>query len=95
MASRWLEARADSPDLADVRQAENRYTKTESAVELINCLNQEAACAIWQMDIDFTGIAAQGDIIEVINLLNGAEAYDSWMNVEVDTEGEDCPRSNA
>jgi hypothetical protein len=45
---------------------------------LINCANG-LACAEWQADTDRSGAVSARDILQLINLLNGAHDFDAWL----------------
>ena len=72
----------------NVRSAE---TNPQDILHLIDCLTGAETCEIWQCDIDRNGICTDdpNDIDALVCLLNGCDAFDSWMN-QVITVGEDC-----
>ena len=66
--------------------------------KLIDCLNwlksndpppwpPECPWGVYGCDLDRSGSCAPGDILRVIDLLNGADAYDPWLGQSV----QECP----
>lgn len=54
-------------------------------ISIINCLNglppkENCPWGIHSMDIDQSGVFGPSDILRVIDLLNGADVYDPWIN---------------
>ena len=47
--------------------------------------------AIWQCDVARSGMCVPSDILRVIDLLNGAEAFDAWNGVSLGPVPETCP----
>jgi hypothetical protein len=50
---------------------------------LVDCLNQVRTCEVWQCDVDRSNVCGAPDILRVIDLLNGADSYDPWLNVQL------------
>ena len=47
---------------------------------LIDCLNWMDSCPRWQADIDHSATGSARDILRLIDLLNGAGAFEVWMS---------------
>lgn len=64
----------------------NQSSKSTGAdiIELINCLNNQAICALYQSDIDRSGDATGNDITRLIDVLNeSANDPFGWLNEEL------------
>ena len=58
----------------------------------VDCLNHPGTCNLWQEDVDFSGTATTNDIIETVNLLNGAGAYTpGWFGTPLPANDGSCP----
>jgi len=44
------------------------------------CLDGTEQCELWQCDLDQSGLCAPDDILRCIDLLNGAEPFDPWLD---------------
>ncbi len=56
---------------------------SDDILRVINCLNGDATCEMWQCDVDASGVCGPPDILRVIDLLNGAGVYDPWLNLSI------------
>jgi hypothetical protein len=54
-------------------------TNAADITALIGCLNAPGTCTNYQADEDHSGLIAGADITELIQFLNGAQAYDVWL----------------
>ena len=58
---------------------------------VIDCLRDPGSCEDYEADIDASGVQGANDIIEEIDLLNGAGAYCPWFGTTLPVNGGDCP----
>ncbi|MGB2985614.1 MAG: trypsin-like peptidase domain-containing protein [Phycisphaerae bacterium] len=65
----------------------SRTSDASDVLSVIDCLNEVAPCEMWQCDADRSDLCAPADILRVIDLLNGADAYDPWLEKSLP----DCP----
>lgn len=50
---------------------------------VIDCVNRVESCEPWQCDLDRDGACAPSDILRSIDLLNGAQPYDVWLDASL------------
>ena len=47
--------------------------------------------SIYQCDLDDSGECDPGDLIRLIDLLNGGGSFDAWFGTQIPSASEECP----
>jgi hypothetical protein len=59
---------------------ENGTSQSADVSYLTACIDGTESCELWQCDLDQSGLCAPDDLLRCIDLLNGADPYDSWLD---------------
>lgn len=59
----------------------NQISDTQDAGALVQSLNGLTARAIYSTDMDRSGVLTAEDLVQLLNVLNGAGAFDPWLGV--------------
>ncbi len=66
-------------------------TDTADVAAIRACLDGSTVCELWQCDIDQSGQCGPGDVLRVIDLLQGGDQFANWRNTSSAKNRNLCP----
>jgi hypothetical protein len=78
------------PGNVNANYAGSTVTNANDITEEVTCLSS-GLCQDYDADTDASGSQSAGDITVVVDLLNGAQAYDPWVNTTLPVNDGSCP----